>query len=139
MTARSLMCYPGNNDCMKLLIEKGADVNEIDTYGRTALFWACEHGELDLVKLLIENGADINHKDKKRETPLMVAADSRHPDVLRVLIKRIDHVNSEHGVILTPSQHNEYLILLDTAEQNKYGTEEYFPDECDYYSCGYSS
>eukprot|EP00919_Chromeraceae_sp_WS-2016_P057609 GHVR01136574.1.p1 GENE.GHVR01136574.1~~GHVR01136574.1.p1 ORF type:complete len:134 (-),score=15.97 GHVR01136574.1:352-753(-) len=127
----SLVCYPGNNDCMKLLIEKGADVNEMDTYGKTALFWACEHDKLDLVKLLIENGADINHKDKKGETAVMVAADSGHPDVLCVLFKRIDHVNRQHGVILTPSQLNDGLKLLDKAKRIQYENEHYSSDDYD--------
>jgi hypothetical protein len=50
-------------EVVKLLIEKGADINQADKYGHTPLYWASDHGHLELVKLLIEKGADITQAD----------------------------------------------------------------------------
>ena len=49
---------------MKLLLEKGADVESKDTdYGQTPLSWAAENGHEAVVKLLLEKGADVESKD----------------------------------------------------------------------------
>ena len=49
---------------MKLLLEKGADVESKDSqYGRTPLSWAAEKGHEAVVKLLLEKGADVESKD----------------------------------------------------------------------------
>ena len=54
----------GYFDVVKLLIEKGADINATDSCGGyTALMEACSCGHFDIAKLLIENGADVNVKD----------------------------------------------------------------------------
>ena len=48
---------------MKLLLEKGADVESKDRYGRTPLSWAAGNGHEAVVKLLLEKGADVESKD----------------------------------------------------------------------------
>src|SRR5262245_24025852 len=42
------------------MMKKGADVNEADKDGYTALMWAARHHRIEIAKLLIEKGADIN-------------------------------------------------------------------------------
>ena len=46
------------------LIEGGADLDEMDQYGLTALHWAALNGCLDLVKLLVNRGAQLNVRDE---------------------------------------------------------------------------
>uniref|UniRef100_A0A8C7YG89 ANK_REP_REGION domain-containing protein n=1 Tax=Oryzias sinensis TaxID=183150 RepID=A0A8C7YG89_9TELE len=48
---------------IRLLLEKGADVNCQDEDGRTALSHACEMGHLDVVKLLVQFNADPDVSD----------------------------------------------------------------------------
>jgi ankyrin repeat protein len=52
-------------------LEKDADVNAKDEYGKTALMLASEYGNLDIVKQLIAKGAYINAKDNEGKTALM--------------------------------------------------------------------
>jgi hypothetical protein len=53
-----------NLEVVKLLIERGADVNAQDTLdGRTALMGAAHKGRDDVVKLLVEHGADLAIRD----------------------------------------------------------------------------
>ncbi|OTA67298.1 ankyrin [Hypoxylon sp. EC38] len=54
----------GNNDLVKFLIDRGADVNKDAAYGirQTPLQAAAKKGRLDIVELLLRNGADINGK-----------------------------------------------------------------------------
>ena len=50
---------------MKLLLEKGADMESKDRhYGQTPLWWAAENGHEAVVKLLLEKGADVESKDR---------------------------------------------------------------------------
>jgi len=53
---------------VRLLLEKGAHINQDDNYGRTPLHLAVEYfsgAEFapEIVRLLLEKGADMNHKD----------------------------------------------------------------------------
>lgn len=66
--------YNGRTDCMKELLEAGANVNAQDGDGRTALIWATSEKYPDSVKVLLGVGADVNVKDKDGNTALMWAA-----------------------------------------------------------------
>ena len=63
---------------MELLIEKGADVNLLDVYGRSPLHLVCEKADTDghhsCVKLLLGKGANPHLYDIFGRTPLHIAA-----------------------------------------------------------------
>lgn len=67
---------------IKLLIDKGANVNIEDRNGKTALFWACQNGYLDIVNLLIDKGANVNVRD----TTLMEACKNNHCSLLDLIV-----------------------------------------------------
>lgn len=50
----------GLDTVVKLLIEKGASVNERNKHGQTALILAALEGKAKVVKVLLEKGADPN-------------------------------------------------------------------------------
>lgn len=52
----------------ELLIEFGANVNERDSFGKTALFYAVEKNQPKLVKCLLKNNADMSIVDKMGKT-----------------------------------------------------------------------
>ena len=56
----------GNDNCVKLLIELGSDVNQMNEHSTPALTLAAEKGHLKCVKELIAAGADVNIRMKKR-------------------------------------------------------------------------
>jgi ankyrin repeat protein len=49
---------------VKLLIERGCDLNIQDKYGKTALIYSVEYQIFNIVKLLIKQGCDLNIIDK---------------------------------------------------------------------------
>ena len=61
-------CY-GKCECIKLLLEQGADVNTIDNEGRTALFYAMVYGQDNIEKLLSAHGASYDICDKDGISP----------------------------------------------------------------------
>ncbi len=81
-------------DIVKLLIDKGADVNAIAASGLTPLYLATLNGNKDLVELLITKGADVNTHDKKyRITPLHLAAEDGHKEIIMLLLESGADVN----------------------------------------------
>ena len=51
----------GKVDAVKLLLDRGANVNAKDAvHGQTALMWAVLENHADVVELLLARGADIN-------------------------------------------------------------------------------
>jgi len=60
----------GHVDVVKLLIDKGADVNSENIAHETALFNACYKANLEMVRILVDNGAEVNAKIKDGQTPL---------------------------------------------------------------------
>ncbi|KAM3920534.1 ankyrin repeat domain-containing protein 63 [Leptodactylus fuscus] len=72
---------------VRLLLDKGADVNGQDEAGRTALSLACELGHLDAVKLLVQHSADPEIPDRDGNRALMYAASCGHSAELLFLLR----------------------------------------------------
>jgi ankyrin repeat protein len=69
----------GNIEFLKTAIAEGANVNEQDTQGWTALHWAAGKDEVEVIKVLLEHEADAKLAGRDNRTPLMVArAAGRH-------------------------------------------------------------
>lgn len=69
--------YDGQIAAVKRLIALGANVNAIETNGRTPLHNAANNGHLEIMELLVRAGADMEIKDHVGMTPLMWARISR--------------------------------------------------------------
>lgn len=86
---------------VKLLIKKGADVNEraLIYENETPLFCACRCGQFEIVKMLVEAGANINAINDLDNTPLqeMVDAYEDMPDDLRNIYSKIIVYLLSHG------------------------------------------
>ncbi len=63
----------GQTEAAKLLLEKGAKIDERHRDGSTALHSAAFLGHIETVKLLLEKGADINVRKNDGMTPIDVA------------------------------------------------------------------
>jgi hypothetical protein len=87
-----------NYEVVKCMVrELGADVNQANEKGVTAVLIASVNGNLKMVKLLAtELGADVDHTDAKGHTPLNLAAWHGNLAVMRCLVMEL-HANVDRG------------------------------------------
>lgn len=77
----------GSVEAMRLLIDRGADVNAQNAYGSTALMWSL--AEPAKVRLLLDHGADVNLIARSGRTALIVAGFTNpSAEVVRLLLAK---------------------------------------------------
>jgi ankyrin repeat protein len=73
-----------------LVIELGADVNQADEDGCTALYIAARKGHESLVRFIIkELGVDVNQADERGWTALHAAAQWGHESLVRCMVREL--------------------------------------------------
>ena len=76
-----------NLEILRLLIEKGVDVNLIDGEW-TPLTRAIDFDKIDMVKILIENGANLNLLGTNIWSSIQQAISKDNLEILRLLIEK---------------------------------------------------
>jgi ankyrin repeat protein len=69
------------------LLARGADVNETDDDGNTALMYASTNVNLRMMRLLIDAGADLEAWSDNQNNALMIAVYSQDPAPVRLLVE----------------------------------------------------
>lgn len=77
----------GNIAIVKKLIATKADLNQGDTYGKTALIYASFFNKNEIAKLLIDAGADKKLKDSDGKTALDFANFNKNTELIILLDK----------------------------------------------------
>jgi uncharacterized protein len=70
----------GDIDALTALVAGGANINEQDEQGWTALHWSAGKGDLQVIKFLLEHQADMTLTGRDNRTPLMVAQAASNRD-----------------------------------------------------------
>mmetsp|Transcript_21898 Transcript_21898/g.28688 ORF Transcript_21898/g.28688 Transcript_21898/m.28688 type:complete len:434 (-) Transcript_21898:290-1591(-) len=78
----------GNMKLVKMLVQKGANTNLLNSNQATPLHLACIVGKCEIVKFLVFNGADISIKSKYESTPLHWAAREGYLSIVQFLFQR---------------------------------------------------
>ena len=92
----------GQEAVVRLLLEKGAELDSKDGSGRTPLWWAAVRGHEAVMRLLLEKGAELDSKDMLGLTSLSLAAGSGHEAVVRLLLEKGAELDSEDWSGQTP-------------------------------------
>ncbi|MGB3267126.1 MAG: ankyrin repeat domain-containing protein [Microcoleus sp.] len=83
----------GDIETVKLLIDRGADVNAPDPYDNTTILMRIVQPNTgisgllkpELVKLFLSKGADVNARNKNGKTALTIAEKSSTPEIVKLL------------------------------------------------------
>jgi ankyrin repeat protein len=54
----------GVNECVQVLIEAGIDLDQTNTFGKTALIVAATYGNCEAAEMLLQKGAKLRLRDK---------------------------------------------------------------------------
>jgi len=80
---------------IKSLINNGADINKIDAFGNTLLYYAVEQEDIKLIKFLIQSGCDINKVERDdKDSVLHYAYFQKNREIILMLID--NGANEEH-------------------------------------------
>ncbi len=96
----------GRLELVRLLLEKGAQVNHQGKGGSTALHRAANEAKADVVRLLLQHGADPNITNAKNETPLHRAISGQgnreNIEVIKLLVQSRAKLNIPNHEGVTP-------------------------------------
>ncbi len=85
---RTVLHYAVEAKTVRLLVEKGVDVNAADVGGYTALHLAVTEKRLEIVRELIKSGADVNVEEYDSKcTPLHLACMVGEKEIVEELVK----------------------------------------------------
>lgn len=68
----------GDIEIVKMLLDRGANIDAKNQYGRTPLHNAIENKKMEITELLLNRGANINVKSNDGITPLHIAAEREY-------------------------------------------------------------
>ena len=80
-----------------LRLKAGADVNEVDAQGNTALIAAILHGQEPVVRRLLEAGADVDYVNRVGMSALDLAVSTGSTEITRMLLEKspqLDRINA---------------------------------------------
>ncbi|PHT41070.1 hypothetical protein CQW23_19924 [Capsicum baccatum] len=106
-----IVIYGGHIDCVKLLLSKGVDV-DLQSYGRTALMWACSLGREDAVRVLLEHQANV-HPKTNNLLPLASAVAANSLPCVELLVK--DDIGALDGThVKARLPHGQEILYIDS-------------------------
>ena len=102
--ATALMWCTNQFEKVKLLTDRGADVNARSKRGRTPLLIAASHdGNVAVIRLLLSKGANpANASDKVNNTPLAASAYANDGASVKLWLEKGADVNARNAAGLTP-------------------------------------
>ena len=99
--------YWGQEDLVRLMLDSGADPDEKDENGNTALLTALQGRDPYMPQILLKHGCNVNYQNHEGHTPLTVAISrNQHwyqfAPILRLLLKNGCDVNMRNNAGRTP-------------------------------------
>ena len=108
----------GHTDVVRILLARGAEVDQQDVYQQTPLIVAAAYGNAEVVSILIENNARLPLSDWSGQSALHTAVSHGHSEVVRILLASGAEVDQANRAGLTPliaaaeNGHTEVVSIL---------------------------
>ena len=95
-------CQNGMTDYVEALIQKGAEINVVGTWGNSPLTEAARKDQReDIMTLLLKAGADPNHKDNWGMTALLRSAERGSVASVKIMFENKANMNHQSNTGLT--------------------------------------
>jgi ankyrin repeat protein len=95
----------GQLNIIKLLVERGVDVDATSVDGVTPLMYASQNGYTEIMEYLISKGADVNATPDNDVTPLIGAVRTGHYEASEMLLEAGAKVDAKDELDLTSLMH----------------------------------
>ncbi|KAH9488307.1 Neurogenic locus notch protein 2 [Bulinus truncatus] len=121
-TALMLACRLSIENTVEDLIASNADLETVDTNGKTALHWAASVNNVSAVMLLLKNHANRDAQTAKEETPLFLASKDGAYESVKVLLDYYanrdlaDHMDQLPRDVAMERHHLDIVDLLDNYQ-----------------------
>jgi ankyrin repeat protein len=129
LTALIYAARAGSIDAARVLLDAGADVNQVSKYGWSPLLAATQNRNYQLGKFLIERGADVNLANKGGWTPLYLATDNRNLEGGDYPTRTPDMNDLEFIELLLDSGANPNAQLIESTETRTVFTNQWLDEE----------
>ena len=115
-----IACSYGNTEMVKLLIQYGCDVNEVDIDGRVPAHWAIQENNLECLKILYDNGANFEIRSYKDSTILSYAVGEGNLEIVKYLLENgmTKYINDEVQPPLSLAVHWKYIDIIKLLLEN---------------------
>lgn len=110
----SLACFNQSVELITLLIEHGANIDNIWYLGMNSLHWTILRNHYDIVKLLLQHKANIDIPDRQGDTPLHYAISKGNLDIIKLLLESgaLVNIKNNGGKLAKELTTNAELIAL---------------------------
>lgn len=129
LTSMIYAARAGHLDAVKILIDAGADVNQVSRYGWTPLLAATQNRNYRIGKLLMDNGADVNLANKGGWTNLYLATDNRNVEGGDYPTREPDMDHLEYIRILLEHGANPNARLVESTETRTVFTNQWLDED----------
>ncbi len=119
----------GSIDAVRVLLDAGADVNQVSRYGWSALLAATQNQNYQMAKFLIEQGADVNLANKGGWTPLYLATDNRNLEGGDYPTRTPDMDTLEFITLLLDKGANPNAQMIESTETRTVFTNQWLDEE----------
>jgi ankyrin repeat protein len=97
-----LAAQNGFGDVVWMMLERGADADDLDDASATPLHRAAERGHAEVVRVIAERTKQIDARDANKCTPLHLAAREGKVEAMRELLRCGADANAHNAHVLTP-------------------------------------
>ena len=126
LTALVLAAREGDLDSARILLDHGADINQLTYYRWSPLLAATNNRNYQLGRFLIERGADVNIANAGGMTPLYLATDNRNIEGGDYPVPRPDMDHLEYIRILLENGANPNAQAGSNTENRTIFTQQWF-------------
>ena len=111
-----MACIAGDQECVKLLVKRGMDVNILGSYYGTALQAASRVGNIEIADYLLKSGAEVNLRyGDKSHSVLHLARESRNQAIFETLLNARADVNTEiqdqQHILIVACEHGDTALV----------------------------